>query len=586
MYWVDAMLAAWDEGQHEAVSLLQARQVWLLPVVNPDAYAYNAETHPNGGGMARKNRRTGCGSRDDMGVDLNRNYGFNFDVDNRGSSPSTCAEDYRGPSAFSEPETAAVRDFIRARKDLGSPFGTALNFHSFGRLVNIPFSSQRADPVPALDQSIFNTLADNMVAVTGLGYESGHAWDQLYTVNGEASDWMYDAEGIFAFSPEVGPEYDAPERIGFWPRANSVASLGVENNAMMTYIAWAAGSRLVATGTGSVGASGLNLRVSNAGTRPVSTTQVRVAWTCVLTAAEWGSGSLGLRLRGGSARRLDAAAGGCVLPPKNISQSAVNEATVGLLAANDLQAMHHVDVALEKPAGCDGIGAAGTTSHVVLVEDAGCTIVQVVGKEAQADSQWLPASCPVCATLAATLVPRADSATGDDPSATGSDGGSSNGGATSGSTGSVGDDASASVASGSAASHSGTGDGASSAGSHVGSRGSTGGDGSGAGSLAQSTGGCPSGVRCPPVDGMVTGDSTSGASTEADAFSASVATAVCALAVVITVVAIWWRRRLAATQPPRGRGARSGEHEMRRLRDASVGATSGDSDDDQLSEGV
>lgn len=58
----------------------------------------------------RKNRRnTDC--LDDVisgngnGVDLNRNYGFSWGSNEVGSSGNKCQEDYRGPSAFSEPET-------------------------------------------------------------------------------------------------------------------------------------------------------------------------------------------------------------------------------------------------------------------------------------------------------------------------------------------------------------------------------------------------------------------------------------------------------------------------------------------------
>ena len=39
------------------------------------------------------------------GVDLNRNYGYKWGYDNSGSSNYTGDETYRGPYAFSEPET-------------------------------------------------------------------------------------------------------------------------------------------------------------------------------------------------------------------------------------------------------------------------------------------------------------------------------------------------------------------------------------------------------------------------------------------------------------------------------------------------
>lgn len=51
-------------------------------------------------------------SDEDVGVDLNRNYDFAFGVDNTGSSPDPCAEDFRGRHAFSEPATIQIRNFI------------------------------------------------------------------------------------------------------------------------------------------------------------------------------------------------------------------------------------------------------------------------------------------------------------------------------------------------------------------------------------------------------------------------------------------------------------------------------------------
>jgi len=40
-----------------------------------------------------------------FGVDLTRNYDYMFGVDNVCSSIDICADAYRGPAAFSEPET-------------------------------------------------------------------------------------------------------------------------------------------------------------------------------------------------------------------------------------------------------------------------------------------------------------------------------------------------------------------------------------------------------------------------------------------------------------------------------------------------
>ena len=61
----------------ELTYLVNEREIWFLPVVNPDGYVYNESIQPNGGGMHRKNRlNTNCGNGTNRGVDLNRNYSF------------------------------------------------------------------------------------------------------------------------------------------------------------------------------------------------------------------------------------------------------------------------------------------------------------------------------------------------------------------------------------------------------------------------------------------------------------------------------------------------------------------------------
>ena len=67
-----------EAGNEAYTTLLHTRQIWFVPVVNPDSYEYNRQRHPNGRGMGRKNRHPGCGSGDDTGVDLNRNYPYGF----------------------------------------------------------------------------------------------------------------------------------------------------------------------------------------------------------------------------------------------------------------------------------------------------------------------------------------------------------------------------------------------------------------------------------------------------------------------------------------------------------------------------
>ena len=61
-YFVQNLIESYDIDSSEANYLINERELWFIPVVNPDGYIYNEEIEPDGGGMHRKNRRdTGCG---------------------------------------------------------------------------------------------------------------------------------------------------------------------------------------------------------------------------------------------------------------------------------------------------------------------------------------------------------------------------------------------------------------------------------------------------------------------------------------------------------------------------------------------
>src|SRR6185503_2455375 len=98
----------------EVKYLIDNLEMYFVPVVNPDGYIYNETTNPNGGGMWRKNRRDNLDG--EYGVDLNRNYGYNWGYDNNGSDPNTASDTYRGDTSFSEPETQNLKNFCNARQ--------------------------------------------------------------------------------------------------------------------------------------------------------------------------------------------------------------------------------------------------------------------------------------------------------------------------------------------------------------------------------------------------------------------------------------------------------------------------------------
>lgn len=218
--------------------LVDNRELYFVPVVNPDGYEYNRQTNPGGGGMWRKNRRNnGDGN---YGVDANRNYGYMWGFDNEGSSPYTSSDTYRGPYAFSEPCVVAIKELMESVE-----FFNAAHYHSYSDLVIYPWGYNGGYPSQP-DYGRFIAMADSMVAFNG--YEPGNGWDTVnYAVNGDAVDWSYGEqvtkEKVFGVTPEVGGYSD-----GFWPNPANIPTLVEENLGPNLYLFKCAGPWLVTTG--------------------------------------------------------------------------------------------------------------------------------------------------------------------------------------------------------------------------------------------------------------------------------------------------------------------------------------------------
>jgi len=198
-------------------TLVDNTEMYFIPFVNPDGYVYNQTTNPNGGGMWRKNRRDNSGSSCD-GVDINRNYGYQWGLDNTGSSADPCDEDYRGASAFSEPETQAMRDFCNNHE-----FINALNYHTYSNLLLYAWGYTE-DPSP--DDDLFYAHATLYTQDSHYTYGAGST--TIYPTNGGSDDWMYGEQSskpkIFAYTPELGGGSD-----GFWCPIDRIIPIAQEN---------------------------------------------------------------------------------------------------------------------------------------------------------------------------------------------------------------------------------------------------------------------------------------------------------------------------------------------------------------------
>ncbi|MEO8146663.1 MAG: M14 family zinc carboxypeptidase [Bacteroidia bacterium] len=183
--------------------IVNNRELYFIPCINPDGYLYNESTNPGGGGYWRKNRRDN--SDGTYGVDLNRNYDEAWGYDDLGSSPATSSDVYRGPSPASEPEIQMVKNFINAHQ-----FVTGMDFHTYGNHILYPWSYIPDFYTP--DSAAYVQLAENYTAFNH--YDFGTCNQTLnYIANGGSIDWLYGEQTtkpkIYDFTPECG--------YSFWP---------------------------------------------------------------------------------------------------------------------------------------------------------------------------------------------------------------------------------------------------------------------------------------------------------------------------------------------------------------------------------
>ncbi|MBF8277622.1 MAG: Peptidase protein [Candidatus Brocadiaceae bacterium] len=183
--------------------LVNHREIWIVPMLNPDGHVYVEETDS----WWRKNRNTnGYDNVSHQGVDLNRNYSFQWGYDNIGSSPYPQSETYRGASPFSEPETQALKNLVEKRH-----FVLSLSYHSYGNLFLFPWGYIKADTE---DHATFQKLGKMYTRQNGYTY--GNTKDGIiYKTNGEMNDWMYgkqkSKDRVFGVTIEVGNTFQPPE---------------------------------------------------------------------------------------------------------------------------------------------------------------------------------------------------------------------------------------------------------------------------------------------------------------------------------------------------------------------------------------
>jgi len=171
--------------------LVDNREVYIIPCMNPDGWEYNRNNGGAGSGW-RKNRRDNAGSS--FGVDLNRNWGIDWSNCSAPivGDPTSCGSNdpfddtYYGPSAFSEPETQAIRDFTYSHHLVAM-----IDQHSYGPYYSLPFGrpSLPSNTMLAADDKFYTYVSSAMGNYNGM--RAGNSPQALgYEVAGGVKDWM------------------------------------------------------------------------------------------------------------------------------------------------------------------------------------------------------------------------------------------------------------------------------------------------------------------------------------------------------------------------------------------------------------
>ena len=216
-------------------AILQTSEVWVVPTYNPEGLTVVHGDSVDGNWLQdisyRKNKRdvnlngifdfdnTAEAGNDSDGVDLNRNYNFNWIfgdgawVEDYGNYQSHF-DYYRGESPFSENETQIIRDFALEKK-----FMLSIAYHS-SRSGNVseqiiyPWMWDGGKSSP--DYPVISSLAMGISNV--IPTETGVEFANYITVagvsrKGNAHDWFYTETGCLQFLIEVGTSNLQPDSL-------------------------------------------------------------------------------------------------------------------------------------------------------------------------------------------------------------------------------------------------------------------------------------------------------------------------------------------------------------------------------------
>ncbi|XP_025080119.1 zinc carboxypeptidase A 1-like [Pomacea canaliculata] len=202
------MIEKFEEGDEDAMFMLNNFTWIFIPVTNPDGYSYTWRKDR----LWRKNRRV---QRYCFGVDLNRN----FDIEFPGASHificmayqdyrEYCENDFRGAHAFSEAETKNVRHLV----GLVQPNLLAyVGIHSYAQLVIAPWGWTMERPKGSEELDRVGGLLAETMSRYGANYNFGVGETVIgYPYHGASADWVLSiVPWAYTYFFELRPDIDS-----------------------------------------------------------------------------------------------------------------------------------------------------------------------------------------------------------------------------------------------------------------------------------------------------------------------------------------------------------------------------------------
>lgn len=260
MYIVDQLIYEYREGVPGTVDLLNNHEVIVIPVTNPDGYAFthsygvdvpegesgcNLGSAPSPEDLAlyarlfRKNRNSyyrdeycaeepsPCSFVDIeccMGVNLNRNWGHTFLREMYGGLLACTYTGNSGLWEFSENETAAMRDLFL----LNPQINTTLDLHSYTQLIIRPYMYL---PSPSPDEDLLRAQAEHMSDLIFPVHRSYYHPENPYSARGTSVDYFYFSGVTNSFAFELRPDtlpLGTPIEYGFFLDPSEIVPTGEE----------------------------------------------------------------------------------------------------------------------------------------------------------------------------------------------------------------------------------------------------------------------------------------------------------------------------------------------------------------------